>query len=96
MEGKDELYMNVIGGDWDDSLTISNISFQIEMPDKFDEQKLGMCYGPAGSTNYDGLSYAIDGNTIMGELDSDITLGNNEYVTVRLELPDGYFNVQKA
>ena len=32
----------------------------------------------------------------MGELDSDITLGNNEYVTVRLELPDGYFNVQKA
>lgn len=96
MDGKDELYMNVIGGDWDDSLTISNISFQIEMPDKFDEQKLGMCYGPAGSTNYDGLSYAIDGNTIMGELDSDITLGNNEYVTVRLELPDGYFNVQKA
>ncbi len=27
---KDELYMNVIGGDWDDSLTISNISFRLK------------------------------------------------------------------
>lgn len=89
LEDGDEFYFNVIGTNWETS--IRNVSFCIEMPAEFDESKLGMTYGEYGSGTYEGLSYRLDGNTIYGELDSDIYLGYNEGVTVRLSLPEGYF-----
>lgn len=88
-EEEDELYFNVIGVNWE--TTIRNVSFRIEMPAEFDEGKLGMTYGRYGSGTYEGLSYRLEGNTIYGELDPDIRLGYHEGVTVRLSLPEGYF-----
>ena len=89
LENEDEFYFNVIGTGW--QTTIRNVSFKIEMPDAFDESKLGMTYGSKGSGSYDKLSYRLDGNTIYGELDSDVYLAPYEGVTVRLSLPEGYF-----
>lgn len=88
----DEFYFNVIGTGWNDT-TISNVTFSIQMPDKFDENNLGMSYGKYGSSEYSGLFYYLDEetNTIYGELDSSIILGPNEGVNVRLTLPEGYF-----
>ncbi len=89
LEGNDEFYFNVIGTQW--TTSISNVSFSIEMPDSFEEKNLGMTYGSYGTENPDGLYYRIDGNTIYGELDSSVTLSPGEGVTVRLLLPEGYF-----
>lgn len=89
LENEDEFYFNVIGTNWETS--IHNVSFKIEMPDTFDESKLGMTYGSKGSESYDKLSYRLDGNTIYGELDPYVYLTPYEGVTVRLSLPEGYF-----
>lgn len=86
----DEFYFNIIGSGWTDT-TISNVTFTIQMPDSFDEENLGMSYGTYGSENYEDLYYYIEDNTIYGELDPSVTLGPRECVTVRLELPEGYF-----
>lgn len=86
----DEFYFNIIGSGWADT-TISNVTFTIQMPDSFDEENLGMSYGAYGSENYEDLYYYIEDNTIYGELDPSVTLGPRECVTVRLELPEGYF-----
>lgn len=88
-DGEDELYYNIIGQNWE--TIIRNVSFTIEMPDEFDEKNLGMVYGSYGSAKYDGLSYRIEGNTIYGELDESLYLSYREGITVRLTLPEGYF-----
>lgn len=89
LEDADEFYFNVIGTSWD--TTISNVTFTIQMPEAIDESKLGMACGQQGSTNTAGLRYALDGNVLQGELDSSITLQPHEAVTVRMVMPDGYF-----
>lgn len=89
LENEDELYFNIIGTNWE--TTIHNVSFQIEMPAEFDESKLGLTYGPEGAGIYEGLFYRLEGNTIYGELDPEKHLGYHEGVTVRLSLPEGYF-----
>lgn len=86
---EDELYFNIIGNGWQTS--IQNVTFTIEMPAEFEEEKLGMSYVAVGSTQTSGLYYFLEGNTIYGELDSDITLSPYEGVNVRLSLPEGYF-----
>ena len=86
----DEFYFNIIGPGWQDT-TISNVTFTIQMPGAFDEENLGMTSGVYGSGNYEDLYYYIEDNTIYGELDPSVTLQPNECVTVRLELPEGYF-----
>lgn len=90
LQGNDELYFNIIGTGW--TTSIRNVSFSIEMPKEFDEQKLGMSYGSYGQANLDGLWYWVEENTIKGQLDSNITLHSGEGLTVRLLLDEGYFD----
>lgn len=90
LDGKDEFYFNIIGTEWMDTC-ISNVSFSIQMPKEFDADKLGFSRGVAGSADYDGIFYQIDGNTITGKLQDGEVLGPREGLTVRLELPEGYF-----
>ena len=85
-KGYDEFYFNLIG-EWD--TTITNISFTINMPDSFDKDKLGFSYREKGSTESRDVSYVVNGNTIIGNYEG--TLNPNESLTVRLELPEGYF-----
>lgn len=83
----DELYFNLIGDEWDTS--ISNITFTITMPKEFDSSKLGFSSGVVGSTDSSKITYNVNGNIISGKYNG--TLGSGEALTVRLELPEGYF-----
>lgn len=83
----DELYFNLIGSEWDTS--ISNITFTIKMPKEFDSSKLGFSSGTVGSTDSSKVTYTVNKNTITGRYNG--TLDSGEALTVRLELPDGYF-----
>lgn len=83
----DEFYYNIIGDDWD--TVIGNITFKITMPKEFDSSKLGFSSGYIGSTDSSKVIYQIDGNIISGRYNG--VLGIYEAITVRLELPEGYF-----
>ena len=86
----DELYYNLIGTEWD--TTISNVTFKITMPKEFDESKLGFSSGYMGTIGSEQASYYVDGNTIIGAYYG--TLNPGEAITVRLELPEGYFTFE--
>ena len=83
---KDEFYFNIIGTEWD--TTISNVTFKITMPESFDSSKIGFSSGRYGDVS-NNITYSIDGNVITGKYKS--TLGIGEALTLRLELPEGYF-----
>ena len=83
----DELYFNIIGSEWDTN--ISNITFTITMPKKFDSSKIGFSSGTKGSIESSKITYNVDENVITGKYNG--ILNANEAVTIRLELPEGYF-----
>ena len=87
MSDYDELYFNIIGSEWD--TVIGNVTFTFTMPKEFDESKLGFSKGEIGSTDNDGINYTVNGNTITGSYDGILEIG--EALTVRCELPEGYF-----
>jgi uncharacterized membrane protein YgcG len=86
-KGYDELYLNLIGEEWDTA--IGNVTFSITMPKEFDVSKLGFSRGPSGSADSSGITYQVDGNVISGSYSGVLNPG--EALTVRLELPEGYF-----
>ena len=92
VEEFDELYFNIIGTSWD--AYVSGISFNITMPKEYDAQKLGFTHGKEGANYTDGIEYQIDGNKITGRYAN--TLAPNEALTVRLELPQGYFVIDNS
>lgn len=59
------------------------------MPKEFDESKLGFSSGTKGSTDNSNIKYIVNGNVITGTYTG--TLNAREALTVRLELPDGYY-----
>ena len=83
----DELYFNIIGTEWD--TTISGITFTITMPKDFDANKIGFSSGSKGSTDNKYIEYDVDGNIITGTYKA--TLDKGEGLTIRCELPEGYF-----
>ena len=89
LKDKDEFYYNIIGTGWD--TTISNVTFSVIMPTAIDQEKMGLSYGNQGSTLYDGLQYQINDNMMAGYLDPNIVLQPGQGLTVRMELPEGYF-----
>lgn len=86
-KGYDELYFNLIGSEWDTQ--INNISFTITMPKEFDKSKIGFSQGEVGSTSNYGVTYNVNDNVITGNLNK--TLRPGEALTIRIELPEGYF-----
>jgi len=89
-ENYDELYLNLIGNSWD--TIISGLTFTITMPnDNWQRENLGFSAGAFGSTANDNIEYEINGNVITGSYRE--MLWPNEGLTVRLELPEGYFTV---
>jgi hypothetical protein len=86
-EGYDEFYYNIIGDGWD--TTISDISFTITMPKDIAPEKVGFSHGQPGLTKSDRVRYVVDGSQISGAYDGVLQAG--EGLTVRVELPEGYF-----
>lgn len=87
LEGADELYFNIIGTEWD--TRIKNVSFKINMPKAFDASKIGFSAGYAGEVGTEAVEYTVDGDTITGY--TTMPLGYSNGLTIRAELPEGYF-----
>lgn len=93
----DEVYLNIIGNSWETS--IKNVTFTINMPKEFDSSKVGFSSGTYGkiSANNDsynnGVSFNVTENTITGYYDG--ILAPLEGITLRIQLPEGYFVEQK-
>jgi uncharacterized membrane protein YgcG len=83
----DEVYQNLIGLEW--YTTIARASFRIEMPSDFDAKKLAIFAGGANSADPEAVAFQVDGNVISGQTTRQ--LESNEGITMRLELPNGYF-----
>ncbi len=88
----DEFYRNIINCAVGD--TIQNASFEIEMPKDFDASKAGVSLAAYGDADSGGVVWEKDGNTLKGYATRPITGG--EIMTVRIELPNGYFNAANA
>ncbi len=83
----DELYLNLIGDSWDTA--IGNVTFRITMPKAFEPEMIGFSKGQLGSTDSTGISYQVNGTVITGSYDGVLNPG--EALTVRVQLPEGYF-----
>lgn len=84
----DEFYFNLIGDEWQDTV-VGGVTFAITMPKEFETGKLGFSKGALGSTDSNGITYQVNGNVITGSYNG--VLNPKESLTVRLELPEGYF-----
>lgn len=92
LKDKDEFYFNLVGPEWEDTV-IDTVEFSINMPTEFDESLLGFSSGSVTSTS-NNVYYEVDGNTITGYSYTPIYEG--DALTIRLELPEGYFNEAKS
>ena len=88
---ENELYFNIIGNDW--NTQINKVHFKINMPKDFPYDNVGFSVGEYGIIGYsNGLTYTINKNTNTIEGYTTKQLNPNEAITVRIELPKGYFN----
>ena len=87
LKNGDELYFNLIGNQWDTS--VSSVFFTIIMPKPFDESHLDFSSGYLGSTDSSNVKYSVNGNTITGNIINPLNEG--EALTVMLTLPEDYF-----
>ena len=83
----DQLYYNLVSSEHD--APYGNVTFSIAMPKDFDASKLGFSAGAKGSEDSSKVKYRVIGNKITGSYDG--VLQENEALTVRCELPEGYF-----
>lgn len=91
LETHDELYFNLVGEYW--NTTIENFTFNITMPKVFEEQP-NFYSGKFGSqTGGDIVDYYILNNTIYGSINQ--SLKPYEALTIKLNLPNNYFNEVK-
>jgi len=86
----DEFYFNIIGTEWNSYIT--NTTFTITMPKEFDASKLSFGSGKAIITETNGISYNVNKNVISGQIHD--TLSPYQGLTIRLELPEGYYQKQ--
>jgi uncharacterized membrane protein YgcG len=87
----DEVYYNIIGNQWD--TTIDHVTFSVALPKAFDPSTIGFSTGYTGAAGYDAkdLKFIVNGNTITGELTRK--LSSYEALTMRVQLPQGYFQL---
>ncbi|MDP2842111.1 MAG: DUF2207 domain-containing protein, partial [Acetobacterium sp.] len=87
IDSMDDVYFNIIPQNW--NTTIENASFKITMPKPFDANQVEFITGGYGSTITDAVDFTVTGNTIEGTLKQP--LSNYQGVTLKINLPDGYF-----
>lgn len=83
LNGLQSFYWNIISQGWD--TTIHHVTFSVRMPKAFDADQLSVY----SDLNQDDLLFTLDGNTFSGE--TQTALQPFEGITVKLDLPEGYF-----
>lgn len=87
LSSSDEFYFNIIGTGW--NTNIKKTTFRITMPEKF-SKKPGFSTGSYGErSGSDIVKYHVNGQVITGHTTGRLLAG--EALTIRLELPQGYF-----
>lgn len=87
----DELYYNLVGPGW--QAPIDEFSFTISFPSKIDPSMVWMTGGYYGSTDQRGsFKVSSDGKTVTGIATG---LQPGEALTLRVQLPQGYFSAVK-
>lgn len=81
--GYDEFYQDIITAT---GFPVDNLSFSIAFIDEVDQDMAWVTKGPYGSTT-EVPFLLVDGRSIAGKT----SLADGETLTVRVELPDGYF-----
>jgi uncharacterized membrane protein YgcG len=89
---REELYLNLIGVDWD--TTIDRVNYIVDMPAAFDANQVNLTLGRIGSENTAGVTKRISGLQISGETTQ--VLQNFEGVTIRVDLPQGYYSTYRV
>ena len=86
---KDEFYFNIIGTGWDTS--IMSVDFAVHFPKEFTytDQSLGFSHGSYGNPSYENVYYKVENDTVYGYYHEELEA--YEGLTMRLELPEGYF-----
>ncbi|MDD3941654.1 MAG: DUF2207 domain-containing protein [Sphaerochaetaceae bacterium] len=84
----DEFYFNIVGEDW--QVPIGAFSFSITFPSPVSADRIHFTRGVWGTTSAEGVSWNLsaDGTVLTG---NSTTLDPGEAVTVRVEMPQGYF-----
>ena len=83
----DEFYFNIIGAGWNTGIT--KVDFHITMPQEF-SGKPGFSTGAYGMrSGSDIVEYSVKGKEITGHTTAPLTA--EQALTIRLELPQGYF-----
>lgn len=91
-DGKDEFYHNIIGTEW--KTNINSVTFRVVLPEPIDSSKVGLSIGKYGTAGFDDDAvYRVEGNVISGM--TNRVLSPNEGITLRVEVPHGYFNLQE-
>lgn len=102
----DELYFNLHGSDH--STKVEEFKFTINMPHEFDESKIMFYVGEYGESEIPAnIRYEVEGNTISNQVAFDAKLNGEENhgvigfepyegLTIRCELPKGYFTSVNA
>ena len=83
----DDVYYNLIGNDWD--TIIETAHFSITLPKAFDPSQVEFMTGSYGSVDTGAVNFTVTGNTIEGTLNRPLSA--HEGVTLKVNLPDGYF-----
>ncbi len=87
-DNKNEFYHNIIGTQW--GTYIKDVRFDITMPENVDPAHVGLSIGSYGVKGFDGDAvYSVNGNKITGH--TLRMLNPYEGMTIRIEVPEGYF-----
>ncbi len=90
LNGIQSFYYNLVGDRWNNN--IYNSTFTINMPKEFDASKL--YFYTDGQELDPNFKYEVNGNTITGSLNTTINYGRG--ITVKLDLPDNYFDFSRS
>ncbi len=84
----DQIYYDLV---CDHDAPYQNVTFSIVLPKDFDASKLGFVAAPKGSIGgMDKVRFSVDETKITGSYDGILAAGDR--LTVRCELPKGYFS----
>ncbi len=87
-DNENEFYFNIIGTEW--PVIIKHAAFNVTMPKDFDFSKAGLSIGKYGTAGFvDRAVYSKKGNILYGETTE--LLKAREGITLRIEVPEGYF-----
>ncbi|MCR4880813.1 MAG: DUF2207 domain-containing protein [bacterium] len=95
----DNIYFNLIGTGW--RTNINQAKFRITMPDSIDEKDVKFFVGKKGTTTSDNrIKFFVDNNRYTDSrsyIEGEITapLLPYEGVTIKVDVPKGYFDIHK-